>query len=445
MNSMKIINAWICQITEQKIIPVFGDLSITDGKITGINPTDFESFINNPAPKKDSEIFDAGGRVLTVPLVNFHEHFYSRLAKGLNLTGPMDSFLNILKNLWWKLDLKLTRDMVRASVFMGAMESIRNGVTYVFDHHASPAFTKGSLSLIADTLQKFGLRGVLCFEASDRNGPQMANAGIDENRDFLKSCNDEIKALLGLHASFTLSDNSLQKAAALRDEFNLGIHVHICEGFEDRQISESEYYGAPLERLIKYGLVNRKSILSHGIHLRKAELEQMSGIGCAMALNPDSNMNNAVGLPDFTKLPENLPLLCGTDGMHANPAKTLKQLFLLFRHQGGSFDAAFSWIHKIYFDQFAFVKQHFSDFPALNIGDRADMILWDYIPPTPFSTENFWGHYIYGIVERQIHSVLQNGKWLMKNFQLQINDESVLIRDIFKEGKKLFRIQDGKI
>ncbi|MCB9057993.1 MAG: amidohydrolase family protein [Calditrichae bacterium] len=434
---MKITNAWICQIKEKKIIPVFGDLSITDGKITGINPTDFESFIHNPAPKKDST-FDAGGRVLTTPLVNFHEHFYSRLAKGFNISGPMDSFLNILKSLWWKLDLTLTQEMICASVLMGAMESIRNGVTYVFDHHASPAFTKGSLSLIADTLQEFGLRGVLCFEISDRNGPQMAGAGVEENRDFLKHCNDDIKALLGLHASFTLSDESLQKAATLRDEFDLGIHVHICEGFEDRQISESDFNEAPLKRLLKHGLVNPKSILSHGIHLQKEELEQMAEIGCAMALNPDSNMNNAVGLPDFTKLPLNLPLLCGTDGMHANPAKTLKQLFLLFRHQGGSFDDAFNWIQKVYFDQLSFVSQYFHDFPALNIGDRADMILWDYVPPTPFSIENFWGHYIYGIVERQVHSVVQNGKWLMRDFQLQNIDESIFIKDIFTEGKKLF-------
>ena len=435
---MKISNAWICQVKEKDVLPVFGDLTITGGKISGIDPKAFESFINSPGPQNDPGNFDAGGRVLTIPLVNFHEHFYSRLGKGLNINGPMDSFLNILKNLWWKLDLKLTRDMIRASVLMGAMESIRNGVTYVFDHHASPAFTKGSLSLISDILQDFGLRGVLCFETSDRNGPQKADAAIDENRDFLKRCNDDIKALLGLHASFTLSDGSLQKTAALKDEFDLGIHVHICEGFEDRQISESDFNKAPLKRLLKHRLINPKSILSHGIHLKKEELEQMAEIGCAMALNPESNMNNAVGLPDFMSLPENLPLLCGTDGMHSNPAKTLKQLFLLFRHQGSSFGEAFSWIQKIYFDQIKYVKQHFNDFPRLNIGDRADMIVWDYVPPTPFSAENFWGHYIYGIIERQVHSVLQNGNWLMQNFQLQIDDESILIRDIFKEGKKLF-------
>ena len=121
----------------------------------------------------------------------------------------------------------------------------------------------------------------------------------------------------------------MQKTAALKDEFDLGIHVHICEGFEDRQISESDFKEAPLKRLLKHGLINPKSILSHGIHLKKEELEQMAEIGCAMALNPESNMNNAVGLPDFMSLPENLPLLCGTDGMHSNPAKTLKQLFFV--------------------------------------------------------------------------------------------------------------------
>ncbi len=438
----KISNTWICQVENKTIKPVFGDIIINDGKIEQIIPKDHRHFINSPIEKSnDPAILDAAGRVTTLPNVNFHEHFYSRLAKGLNLTGPMDSFIHILENLWWKLDLKLDEQMVKASVQMGALESIRSGVTYTFDHHASPNFTKGSLAVIGDTLKNFNLRGVLCFETSDRNGGQKASDALSENTEFYLNHTDEnLKAMMGLHASFTISDKVLKQAAEIIKNNNLGIHIHLCEGLADREISQSRYTELPTQRLKKLGLINEKSILSHGIHLDKTDRDLMAEFGAAVAYNPDSNMNNAVGLPDFEKMPDSVPIITGTDGMHANPVKSLKQLFLLERHNGRSFDAVFPRFQKIYFDQLDFVKKYFPDFSSLQMNDRADFIIWDYVPPTPITDQNFWGHYIYGITERPVHSVVQQGGFLMKNFQFINLDEEMINKDIYKQGKRLFEI-----
>jgi hypothetical protein len=123
--------------------------------------------------------------------------------------------------------------------------------------------------------------------------------------------------------------------------------------------------------------------------------------------------------------------------MHANIARSMKQIFLLCRHQKNGPDEVVSWIQKIYFDQLDFIRNYFPDFPRLTVGDRADLILWDYIPPTPFSIHNFWGHFIYGILEYPIHSVLQNGQFLMKN--RMIEREDVIRKNIFKQGERLFK------
>jgi len=436
----KITNTWICQINGKSVQPIFGDLIIKNGKIDQVILKDHAQFIQSVEKKSsDPSILDAGGRVTTLPNVNFHEHFYSRLAKGLNLTGPMDSFLNILENLWWKLDLKLDEQMVRASVQMGALESIRSGLTYTFDHHASPNFTKGSLLAIGDVLEDFNLRGVLCFETSDRNGDVKAQEALEENTQFyLDHTNDDLKAMMGLHASFTVSDKVLERAAHIIHDNNLGIHIHLCEGLADRELSLAEYGDMPVQRLSKLGLLNDKSILSHGIHLDPSDREILAGHGSAIAYNPDSNMNNSVGLPRFDKMPASVPIIAGTDGMHANPIKSLKQLFLLDRHNGNSFDDVFSWFQKIYFDQLDFVKKYFPDFSSLQINDRADFIIWDYVPPTPITEPNFWGHYIYGITERPVHSVVQKGEFLMKNHQLLNIDETEINKEIFKQGARLF-------
>jgi cytosine/adenosine deaminase-related metal-dependent hydrolase len=435
---MKITNAWICAINQTKVEPLFGDLTINEGKISGIVEKAFDSKIVFTEKTDGNDTIEAGGRVVTIPNINFHDHFYSRLAKGLPLKGAMNNFHNILKNLWWKLDMILDEGMIQASAKMAALESIRNGVTYIFDHHSSPQYANGSLRIICDELKAIDLRGVLCFEVTDRNGKELAKNGLDENKDFIQNnANENIKGLFGLHASFTVDDDSLKIISDFVNENDLGIHIHLCEDKIDREISLKQFNKSPVERLNLFGLLNQKSIFAHGIHLTRDDLRIIENSGSAFVYNPDSNLNNAVGLPDFSHVPDSIPILAGTDGMNSNPARSLKQLFLLSRYRGMSFEDAFKWINKIYFDQIKFVKKYFPDFTSLNVKDRADLIVWDYIPPTPFRPDNFWGHYVYGILDRPVHSVIQSGKILMKNFNMGIN-ESSYIANIAEHGKRLY-------
>ncbi len=432
----KVCNAWICQITGENIKPVFGDLTVENGRIGQITERRFPGFltVNN-----DDNVIDAGGRVLTVPLVNFHDHIYSRLAKGLPLEGDFGNFQNILKNLWWKLDLALEPEMVKASAEMAAMESIRNGVTYIFDHHASPSATTNSLETIAGVLEDFNLRGVLCFETSDRNGKEKTAVAFEENYNFFKNrTNENIKSMLGLHASFTLDDDSFAIAEKYLRENDWAIHIHLCEDVSDRTISREIGNDFPVQRLKKFNLLNAKSILAHGIYLNESDYQIIKESGSAIVYNIDSNLNNSVGLPGYAKVPQSIPILTGTDGMHANVARAQKQLFLIYRHQNNSFDKTFEYFKKVYFDQFNFVKKYFPDFGNLATGDRADFIIWDYVPPTPFNEENFWGHYIYGILERTVKTVVQKGNILMNNFQLIEVDEHQIHLNIFNQGRKLF-------
>lgn len=436
-NNLTITNAWICQISGQKIIPVFGDILISNGRISDIREKDFRDFLSKLQQNSDDSI-DAGGRVITVPMINFHDHFYSRLAKGLPVKGSMGNFKLILQNLWWKLDLALDTEMIRASAQMAALESIRNGVTYIFDHHSSPNSANGSLEVISNVLSEFELRGVLCFETTDRNGNQLSENGISENlRYFRNSTSENFKAMIGLHASFTLNDDTLKKISGLVKELSIGIHVHLCEDKVDREESFAKYKNLPVDRLIKFGLLNDKSILAHGIHLTDEDYASISNNGSAIVYNLDSNFNNAVGLPELSRAPFKIPILTGTDGMNSNPARTFKQLFLLARHQGMTFEESFDWIKKVYFDQLNFVQKYFSDFPSLNIKGKADFIIWDYVPPTPFMEENFWGHFIYGILDRPVHSVIQNGNVLMNNFRISFND-SEYQKNIVEQGNRLY-------
>ncbi len=435
----KIVNAWICTIKDNNVIPVYGDLEIEAGRISNI----VQKQNINTAKANREDMLDAEGRVITIPLINFHDHFYSRLAKGVPIKGSMENFPLILENLWWKLDMMLDLEMVKASAQMAAIESIKNGVTYIFDHHASPAHTTGSLSEIKNVLSDYELNGVLCFETSDRNGKKYCQDALRENISFCKNeSNEKFKGMLGLHASFTLDDDTLFECKNIVQKNNIGIHIHLCEDKADRNISLKKYSNTPVERLAENNLLNEKSILAHGVHLTEEEYDIISANKTAMVFNLDSNLNNAVGLPSLSSFPNNLTMLPGTDGMHANIARSLKQMFLIYRHQGNSMNDAFSWFIKNYFNQINFVKKYFPKFSSLQTNDNADFIMWDYIPPTPFHQNNFWGHFIYGILERPVHSVFQNGKVLMKNFQLQFNDIHSVNENITRQGNRLYKMMD---
>lgn len=434
-------NAWICQIKSEQINPIFGDLEVKNGIITKIHVKDFRQFIASKTKIDDrcQNIINAGGRVLTVPLVNFHDHFYSRLSKGLPFRGRTDSFGNILETIWWKLDRALDADMIRASVQIAAMEAIRNGVTYIFDHHASPDCTTDSLSIIAEILSDFNIRAVLCFEISDRNGKLKTKQALRENFQFIqKHTNKNIRGMIGLHAPFTLSDQSLQEVKELRAKLNIGIHIHLAEDSYEIDYSQELYNKSAVERLHNFELLTTDSILAHCIHVSENDYQLIDKAGCAIVYNPDSNLNNAVGLPNYAKKPDSIPALAGTDGMHANIARSLKQLFLLQRYQKNSFEQVFNSFQRMYMDSIHFARRFFPDFPSLSEGKRADFILWDYVPPTPFSTDNFWGHFIYGVLEYPLHSVIQYGQLLMHNFHLLAVDEQKIRENIFRQGERLF-------
>ncbi len=434
---MKITNAWICTIQNKTIKPVYGDMIVEDGIIKHILPRKLNGKKRRTVTKQS---IDAGGRVITIPMINFHEHIYSRLAKGVPIKGPMNNFQNILKNLWWKLDKNLDMEMIEASAQMAAIESIKSGVTYIFDHHSSPNHATGSLKQIAKVLKKNKLRSVLAFETSDRNGKQLSRKGLEENKDFfLNYTGENLKSMFGLHASFTLNNTTLQDVSTFVNEYELGIHIHLCEDPSDRILSKKQTGKLPLQRLKDFNLLNEKSILSHAVHLTKSEFSIIDKFKSAVAINIDSNMNNSVGITKIEKMPESITLLAGTDGMHANPQRTLKNIFLLLRNNGLDFENAFKIIQRIYFNQIDFIKHYYNDFTELKKNNRADFIIWDYIPPTPFNKENFWGHFIYGMLEANIHSTFQRGVALMINKKLNFINEEKSFNDIYKQGEKLFR------
>ncbi len=250
-----------------------------------------------------AEFLDARGGLILPGLINLHHHFYSALARALNPDAPLRNFAEILDRFWWRLDRALDPDSLRLSAQLTVADCIRWGCTTVFDHHSSPSCLPRSLDIIADVLDASGLSGVLCYEVSNRNGHAEALAGIEENLRFFEkyAAHPRIRGVFGLHASFTLRDETLAEVARRRPAA-AGCHIHVAEAVLDVDFSRKEFGMGPVERLERFGLLDERCLLAHGIHLQPSDYENIARRGGTVIHNPESNANNRVGRLDIEKV-----------------------------------------------------------------------------------------------------------------------------------------------
>jgi putative selenium metabolism protein SsnA len=367
----------------------------------------------------DAEPLDAGGGLILPGLINLHHHFYSALARGLDPGSSTRSFGEVLERLWWRLDRALDPETVRLSALISAADCIRWGCTTVFDHHASPSCLRGSLDLIAEVLETAGLSGVLCYEVSDRNGHGEALAGIEENFDFVDRHkeNPRIRGMLGLHASFTVSDSTLEQAAGQRSA-SAGCHIHIAEDPIDVTQSLQQYGATPVQRLQRFELLDEHAILAHGVHLGPDDLTQIAESGAVLVHNPESNANNGVGRLDLLAAAGHGCLIgLGTDGMSSAMLGSLRAAFLAHRAGSGDPSQGFEVLPELLSNNAA-VARRFFDEPLLGTlapGAPADILVVDAQPPTPISTKNLFGHLVYGAAGAPVRHTIARGRVLLRD------------------------------
>jgi putative selenium metabolism protein SsnA len=394
----------------------------------------------------DAEYIDARGRLVMPGFINAHMHYYSTFARGLNLGGkPATTFGEILAGLWWRLDKQLTLEDVYYSCVGPMIDQVRSGVTSVIDHHASPFAVEGSLFKIAEAAKLFGLRSNLCYETSDRDGEEIAAAGIRENADFAKYCNerndDMLKALFGMHAQMTISEKTLNRCLEAAAGAGVGFHVHAAEGIEDVIDGVSKYGLRVIERLHKYGVLSEKSIAVHCIHITGEELAMLKESKVAVVHNPQSNMGNAVGVsPVLDMLKAGVLVGLGTDGYTADMTESLKTAAILHKHAKALPSVAWAEPHTMLFENNKRIMERFisGKVGTLKPEHYADIIIVDYKGPTPVNADTLNSHVLFGITGRHVDTTIINGKIIMKERELVTVDEEGLLAKSRELAQKLW-------
>ena len=407
-------NATVVHLHPAEVIPDV-DIVIDGTRIQSVGRAAGEAL-------KPARTINLAGRVVMPGLVCGHDHFYSGLSRGiLAKIAPCPDFVSTLQNLWWRLDRALSREILALSGQVCALEALKAGCTAVIDHHASPSFIEGSLSTLKECFEKAGLRGILCYETTDRNGRDGARQGVEENLRFVRRAQEEksgrgeqrlVEAMIGGHAPFTLSDEDLRALGDAVSASGRGFHVHAAEDAFDSSHSHRAYGKDPLARLDSFGLLTDASLIGHGLYLTPADRDLLNARGAFLAHASRSNMNNGVGYN--SSLPHLKNVVLGTDGIGSD--MFLEAKFAWFRHRDSGGPLGPGAFMRFLQSGNELLRKYFGEqFGRVEKGYKADLVILDYDSPTPLVRENVAGHVLFGMGSRDVNTVIVNGKIVMEN------------------------------
>ena len=399
----------------------------------------------------DAEFINAEHRLVMPGFLNAHMHLYSTFARGMGLKGePPKTFGEILKKLWWKLDKNLTtKEELYYSAMVPLIEGIKSGTTAILDHHASFGLIDGSLDIIEKAALDAGVRSVLCYETSDRWGKEARDASIRENvRFIMKKKKDVITepetltaATFGMHASLTLSDETLEISKSEAERLGVGFHIHVAEGEEDVEDSLKKSGVRVVDRLKKFGILGDKTLAIHCIHINEKEIDILKETNTMVVHNPESNMNNAVGVaPILEFFKKGILTGIGTDGYTPSMFESVKVAYILPKLHYKDPRVGGGESQKMLFENNRKIFARFFDKPVgvIEEGAYADIIILDYYPPTPFNADNAFYHLIFGMRDNLVNTTIINGRVVMKDRKLLNIDEEEIMAKSREVAKKFW-------
>jgi putative selenium metabolism protein SsnA len=403
----------------------------------------------------DEEIFDARGKILMPGFICAHTHFYGVFSRGLYIPGtPPRDFPEILEKLWWPLDSSLLAEDVKYSALVCLIDAIKHGTTTLFDHHASPLCIEGSLDEIESAFITTGVRGVVCYETTDRYGTESRDQSVKENLRMIEKVKSAdtneslVSATFGLHASLTLTEDTLEIVRnSLPD--GVGVHIHVAEHGVDEDDSIMKTGKRVVERLEKHQLLGQDSILVHGVHLDETEIKIVKDTNSWLTHQPRSNMNNAVGMADVEKMLElGIPVCLGNDGFSNAMLEEWRTCYLahkLWTNNPQKMNG--NSVLKMAVENNSRLVSHFfsgSKIGRVEVGAKADLILVDYNPITELNSDNLAWHIIFGFRDSMVTDTMVNGKWLMNERKLTNLNEEMISAHALSLSKEVWKRYHAK-
>ena len=384
---------------------------------------------------------DVSGCLVTPAFTVAHTHLYMSLSCGMPPPPkPPRTLADSLEWVWWALDKALDEDLVHTSALVGAAMAAKAGAACVIDLHSSPRAIDGSLDLVEAALDEIGLRGVLAYETSDRDGRGRRDGGISENKRFLEKVRTgatKHRALVGAYATMTLNDDTLDAMRELADATGAGIHMHVAEDLSDALDAERIRKTPLAKRLERLGIGRKRSVVAHAVQLDTKLAEKLMKAGAFVVTNPRSNMDHGVGLCGVT----GARVALGTDGGDHDVLAEARAYYLrhseahdgLAKEAGARLAAGQELSAELFGDGTP---------PRIAAGARADLTVLDYSPMTPLTPSNVIEHVARGWTSGHVRDTMVGGLFVLRDRKLvNVDERELALRGRAAAGRLWERMQ----
>lgn len=374
----------------------------------------------------EDRVIDCHGKLVTRSFGCGHHHIYSALSRGMPPAPKVPTnFVEVLEQVWWRLDKCLDNDMTEASALIAAMGCAKRGVTFIIDHHAAPFSVTGSLETIAKAFERVGVGHLLCYEISDRDGAKVTENSLAEHDAYLSAGRH---GLIGLHASFTIGDDTLKKSVDLAKKHKTGLHIHVAEAKSDQEDCLAKYNKRVVQRLAEFGVLDQPhTILGHCVHLDDNERKMVAGSKAWVAQSCESNQNNNVGLTGYKWTPR---VMLGVDGMHNDMIRSAQAAYMAGQNTEGISPAEL-------YARFRAVHSYLSEMDVPGDGEN-NLVIMNYQSPTPLHHDNFVGHFAYGFSSNDVETVISQGRVIVDDRRLALENEDEIVAYAQKQAKRLW-------
>lgn len=415
-----------------------GAVYISKGKVAAVGD---EEKVFNQIPKGDNlEAYDTLGRVISPGLINLHQHSYYSLAVGLREFHHCGKCQHATQSYRPDFSQSLDDESIQLSLLLSIMQSVRSGVTTIFELHSSPPSKGEVLKNMASAIAQSGIRAVLSYEPSAINGAASFLQSIEEHQAFIQQYldNQQIQGMFGLQVNSSLSENLLRLIAE-KIGGETGIHVHLWDTLEIEHCKKLGYQG-PVSCLNEFNLISDRALLVGDVLQSSTELKLIIQKGATLVNVPVAITQNQFKLPSLPLQP-NLRIGIGTAGYHADILYALRQVYLLHRQRGFEQSSILSFIQTLLHANSAFAGFYFAGKPGiLERGSNADIVVFDYIPATPFQKNNYLDHLLFGMSATQAKMVIVNGRFIYHNGSFLTLDEELILNECKKVSQRLWEL-----
>jgi cytosine/adenosine deaminase-related metal-dependent hydrolase len=389
------------------------------------------------------EVFERPEQVLLPGLVDAHTHLYGILAHGIPLSKSPSGFMPFLEEFWWPLvENQLDSKMILAATDFNCSQMIRSGVTSFYDCTEAPNALPGVLIKQSAVVEKWGLRGVLSFEATERISRSNGDLGLSENIamiEFGKLNNRLVKGLMCFHTTFTCSETFIKRTFELAEEQNVLTHMHCSEGMYEPEAMLQRNGLRPIEYYDQIGVLGPGMLVSQCVQISQNEINLLASRKAKVTHMPLSNCEVGGGIAPLPELVEaGVTVGLGSDGYITDFFEVMRGAFLI--HKASHCDPRVMPANLVW---------HLATAGGANAlglekvgriqeGWQADLMLVNPKLPTPIAEHNLYDQLLLYSNANDVDTVMVAGKIRKLNGEILNADLPLLRKNTQIEADRLW-------